>query len=159
MLRPFPMAALLICLAGCGSNASKPDSGYGRFITGATAAYESQMADDSVRQLVSLYPPASTRLTMDQEAPDQFGTRLIEQLRAQGYALQEAVQPPAAPQSNRPSALPEESGAASLNYVLDTVSSPNLYRVTLKVGNQTISRAYLARSNVIHPAGAWARKE
>jgi hypothetical protein len=39
------------------------------------------------------------------------------------------------------------------------VASPNLYRVTVTVGQKSLSRAYLAQNNRVAPAGAWVRKE
>ena len=46
-----------------------------------------------------------------------------------------------------------------LRYILDQAES-NLYRVTLLVGNQSLTRAYSAAQNgTLYPAGAWVRKE
>ena len=43
--------------------------------------------------------------------------------------------------------------------ILDQAES-NLYRVTLLVGNQSLTRAYSAAQNgTLYPAGAWVRKE
>jgi hypothetical protein len=47
----------------------------------------------------------------------------------------------------------------SLRYILDQVDSLNLYRVTLLVGHQSMTRAYLAQDSTVHPAGLWSRKE
>ncbi len=44
-------------------------------------------------------------------------------------------------------------------YVVDQASGSNLYRVTLLVGAQTLTRAYLTQDDRVNPAGAWARKE
>ena len=35
----------------------------------------------------------------------------------------------------------------------------NLYRLTLMVGNQSITRPYLAQNGTFAPAGYWVRKE
>jgi hypothetical protein len=43
--------------------------------------------------------------------------------------------------------------------VLDAAASPNLYRVTVMVGQKSLSRAYLAQNDRVAPAGAWVRKE
>ncbi|MEI7995190.1 MAG: hypothetical protein WCH01_09845 [Methylococcaceae bacterium] len=34
-----------------------------------------------------------------------------------------------------------------------------MYRVTLLVGNQSMTRAYLVQDSTVHPAGLWSRKE
>jgi hypothetical protein len=44
-----------------------------------------------------------------------------------------------------------------LRYVLDRAA--DLVRVTLEIGEQSMSRAYLAQNDALHPAGAWVRKE
>jgi hypothetical protein len=160
-------AAALICLAGCaatGTGTGTPST-YGNFIAIAPAAHEKQLADDAARQLLLLYPPASTRLVLRQASADGFGKQLVELLRSQGYALQE-VQPPvgmlttAATPAPTPAAnAPDAAASVAFNYVLDTIASPKLYRVTLVLGGQIISRAYVPQSDAIHPAGAWVRKE
>ena len=76
----------------------------------------------------------------------------MEALRAKGYAL---VEVKASPQEAAPATVP----GLSLHYVLDAVASPNLYRVTVMVGQKSLSRAYLAQNNRVAPAGAWVRKE
>jgi hypothetical protein len=44
-----------------------------------------------------------------------------------------------------------------LRYVLDQADS--LYRLTLLVGVQSISRPYVAENGTAQPAGYWARRE
>jgi hypothetical protein len=46
-----------------------------------------------------------------------------------------------------------------LRYVLDQAGDSNLYRLTLMVGNQSITRPYLAQNGTFAPAGYWVRKE
>lgn len=162
---PLSFAAALICLAGCATTGTGTGthSAYGNFIASAPVAHEKQLADDAARQLLLLYPPASTRLDLRQASADGFGKQLVELLRGKGYALQE-VQLPAAPPltASTPAPAPNASDAAAsvaFNYVLDAIASPKLYRVTLVLGGQTISRAYVPQSEALHPAGAWVRKE
>ena len=76
----------------------------------------------------------------------------LEERIAKGYAL---VEVKASPQEAAPPTAP----GLSLHYVLDAVASPNLYRVTVMVGQKSLSRAYLAQNNRVAPAGAWVRKE
>ena len=147
-MRQFTLAALLaMALAGCASTAP-----YGNFATHPPAGLEERIAADTVKQLVALYPPARTRFHLGQPTPDAYGSALVEALRAKGYAL---VEVKASPQEAAPATAP----GLSLHYVLDAVASPNLYRVTVMVGQKSLSRAYLAQNNRVAPAGAWVRKE
>lgn len=163
-MRALPsLIAILSCLTGCGTTSTNTSGGYGNFIPSAPAAHEKQLADDAARQLQLLYPPASTRLDLRQSAPDGFGKQLVEALRSQGYAVQEvppAVGSTAADSHAAPAAsTPDASSSVSFNYVLDSITSPTLYRVTLVLGSQTMTRAYVPQSEAVHPAGAWVRKE
>ena len=143
-MRQITLAALLaMALAGCASTAP-----YGNFATHPPAGLEERIAADTVKQLVTLYPPARTRFHLGQSTPDAYGSALVEALRAKGYALVEFKE-----------AAPATAPGLSLHYVLDAVASPNLYRVTVMVGQKSLSRAYLAQNNRVAPAGAWVRKE
>ena len=141
------LALLVVGLAGCATTAP---STYGNFTQSAPAAFNQTMADDAAKQLVAVYPPASTRFDLQHATPDAFGSSLVESLRAKGYALLEFK--PAAPDATATAGKP-------LRYILDQAES-NLYRVTLLVGNQSLTRAYSAAQNgTLYPAGAWVRKE
>ena len=152
------LSALLciVALAGC-STAPSP---YGNFIREAPEGVGRTVAEDAVRQLTVIYPPANTRFDVQQPTPDPFGTLLTQSLRAKGYALQEGAAPPVAQDraargdggmaAGAPAVLP-------LRYVFDRAA--DLYRVTLLVGDQSLTRAYLAQNGAVHPAGAWVRKE
>ena len=152
-------ACALLCaasLAGCAA----PSLPYGNFVREAPAGYDRTVAEDAVRQLAAVYPPAHTRFELQQATPDAFGQQLTASLRAKGYALRESTVSSAAQRKT----AREEGGAAvgaapvlPLRYVLDRAAE--LYRVTLLVGDQSLTRAYLAQDDTIHPAGAWVRKE
>jgi hypothetical protein len=143
---------LLVGLSGCATTQSK----YGNFLPPTSAAYNKTMAEDAVKQLLILYPPASTRFDLQQTTPDTFGITLVESMRAKGYALME-IKPELPAQRNSEAQNPPTG--LSLRYVLDQVNSLNLYRVTLLVGNQSMTRAYLVQDSTVHPAGLWSRKE
>ncbi|MBB1602620.1 MULTISPECIES: TrbH Mating pair formation protein [Burkholderiales] len=149
------LALLVVGLAGCATTAP---STYGNFTQSAPAAFNQTMADDAAKQLVAVYPPASTRFDLQHATPDAFGSSLVESLRAKGYALLEFK--PAAPASAASAATDATATAGKpLRYILDQAES-NLYRVTLLVGNQSLTRAYSAAQNgTLYPAGAWVRKE
>jgi hypothetical protein len=141
------LALLVVGLAGCATTAP---STYGNFTQSAPAAFNQTMVDDAAKQLVAVYPPASTRFDLQHATPDAFGSSLVESLRAKGYALLEFK-----------SAATDATATAGkpLRYILDQAES-NLYRVTLLVGNQSLTRAYSAAQNgTLYPAGAWVRKE
>ena len=145
-----------VALAGC---AAAP-SPYGDFAREAPAGYDRTVVEDAVRQLTAVYPPAHTRFDLQQPAPDPFGTVLMQALRAKGYAVQEAGSSPAAPNKTARGDGATAPGAPAvfpLRYVFDQAA--DLYRVTLLVGDQSLTRAYLAQQGAMYPAGAWVRKE
>ena len=143
-MRQFALSAFLVmALAGCASTVP-----YGNFATEPPAGLEERIVADTVKQLVTLYPPARTRFHLGQPTPDAYGSALVEALRARGYALVEFKE-----------AAPATAPGLSLHYVLDAAASPNLYRVTVTVGQKSLSRAYLAQNDRVAPAGAWVRKE
>ena len=151
LLGHAPLLFLLAGLAGCTS--IEP---YGNFLgANAPATLNEKLAADTVKQLTVLYPPASTRFDLGQPTPDAYGSALVESLRIKGYAILEFEPDEAAPAGNSDTARP----GLSLRYVLDAPASTNLYRVTVMVGSQSLSRAYVAQNDTVAPAGAWVRKE
>ena len=151
LLGHAPLLFLLAGLAGCAS--IEP---YGNFLgANAPATLNEKLAADTVKQLTVLYPPASTRFDLGQPTPDAYGSALVESLRIKGYAILEFEPDEAASTDNPDTARP----GLSLRYVLDAPASTNLYRVTVMVGAQSLSRAYVAQNETVAPAGAWVRKE
>ena len=153
-MRKITIAALLVlALSGCATTGQ-----YGNFVPPTAAADQQQLAREAVQQLAVLYPPAKTRLELQQATPDAFGQALVQALRERGYALLEfdpasaKAQATAASSSASPAGLP-------LRYVLDQAGDSNLYRLTLLVGNQSITRPYLVQDGSFAPAGYWVRKE
>ena len=148
----------LLGLFGC---ATPQPSSYGNFTQSVPAAMHQTLANDAVAQLAALYPPAATRLDLQQATPDAFGSLLVGSLRAKGYALLE-FKPGAETAASLATATATDRAAGAgqpLRYILDQLDA-NLYRLTLLVGNQSLTRAYLtAQNGTVHPAGAWARKE
>ena len=151
LLGHAPLLFLLAGLAGCAS--IEP---YGNFLgANAPATLNERLAADTVKQLTVLYPPASTRFDFGQPTPDAYGSALVESLRIKGYAILE-FEPDEAASAD----APDTAGPGlSLRYVLDAPASTNLYRVTVMVGSQSLSRAYVAQNDTVAPAGAWVRKE
>ncbi|MFL6633912.1 MAG: conjugal transfer protein TrbH [Massilia sp.] len=148
-MRKIALLALLAFLAGCAA-APKP-AGYGSFVT-ASDAIDMKMVDDTVKKLVTLYPPANTRFEVQHSATDPFGTSLVATLREQGYALQEHMS------ASTPDA-DDKGKSLTLAYVFDKPTGTDLYRVTLTIDTQNLSRVYLAKDGSVAPAGYWVRKE
>lgn len=159
MRKIISVIVLAAALAGCAT------SQYGNFAKTSPAVFDQKMATDTVSQLVKLYPPATTRLELQQATPDAFGIALVNNLRAQGYAVMEykpAGTNPAAGTDGKAASQPAAASARPgypLRYVLDQFSGTNMYRVTVLVGSQSLTRAYAAQNDTVLPAGAWVRKE
>jgi len=157
-MHKIAMATLcVLTLAGCATTAP-----YGNFANNSTAT-DQMMASDSVRQIVSLYPPAKTRFKLKHQTPDIFGATLIRRLREQGYAIVEFD-----PKEAKPHALATDHHSETpdtpttvllLRYVLDHADGSNLYRLTIMIGTQSISRPYIEQTGTIVSAGYWVRKE
>ena len=143
-------------IIGCGSTASYE---YGNFVTpSAPANLNETIVGDTIKQLITLYPPASTRFDLGQPASDMYGTKLVQSLRLNGYALSEFVPAAVANGTNHEGTISASPGL-SLRYIVDAPDGLNLYRVTVMIGSQSLSRVYTAENKFVSPAGAWARKE
>ena len=114
-------------------------------------ALNATLLTDTVKQLEALYPPASIQLNIGQaiENNDSFGTGLIAALRNHGYAVQDYSEQPLSDKGIR------------LQYLLDVPATAEqaLYRVKIKVGGNTLTRAYVMQNDTFIPAGSWTRRE
>jgi type IV secretion system protein TrbH len=162
MMREIALLALL-GLAAC-TTAPTPTP-YGNF-AGTRAGFDEKMAADTVKQLLVLYPPATTQFNLRQATPDAFGASLVSGLRDKGYAVSEgkleqtAQQArPSNPAGQEKTAGMQQPAGLDLRYVLDQPVSLNLYRVTVLVGNQSLTRAYVEQNAALLPAGSWVRRE
>jgi hypothetical protein len=90
-------------------------------------------------------------LTLRHTAPDLFGATLLATLREKGYALQEYGPP-------GKGATTATAGARAFSYVFDRPAD-DLYRVTLTIDDQSLSRVYRPKDGTLAAAGAWVRKE
>ena len=124
------IVSLALLALALGLGGCATTSQYGNFVQSA-ALDQQKLATDAVQQLATLYAPARTRLELQQPTPDPFGQALVT----------------------------AASGGLPLRYVLDQAGDSNLYRLTLMVGNQSITRPYLAQNGTFAPAGYWVRKE
>lgn len=147
------ISALIAGLSGCAAN-----SPYGNY-SEAPAAYDKAMASDTVSHLVGMYPPALTHWNIRQPSEDAYGAALIALLRSRGYSVTEFTKD-GTKKAQAASELASARGV-DLRYVVDTLApAVDLYRVTVLVGDQSISRAYIPQKNgTVAAAGSWARKE
>lgn len=169
-MRKFIVTVLFsLGLAGCATHTP-----YGNFVENQAGLNQHKVASDSVKRISELYPPAKTRFELQQPTPDAFGMALVRGLRDQGYALlefdEEAAKEQQRQQATRSTrtapnieadSIPTEPTGSGLplRYVFDQFTGTNMYRVTVIVGNESLTRAYSQESGVIVPAGYWVRKE
>lgn len=116
---------------------------YGNFTQASHGVFE-LMAKDTAAQLGHVYPPAKNRLCLSQKVSDPFGMRLIELLRKQGFGVMEKA---------------NSSREANFFYVVDEPIPRSLYRVSVFVGEQSLSRAYSLQHGVLAPVSSWSHKE
>ncbi|WP_249186885.1 conjugal transfer protein TrbH [Pseudomonas sp. KB-10] len=143
-----------IALFACLWLAACANGPYGNFAEHSTPAINQQLASATVRQLATLHPPAQTRLQIAQETTDGYGIALVRSLRDSGYSLQEFNLQAKAAEKPASTDVPLQ-----VNYIVDTPNDGNLYRVTLLVGRETLSRAYIVQNDRLQAAGVWVRKE
>ena len=160
--------SVLILLSGCAM--TQP---YGSFIQNPSPAfsqYSEVLAIDVADQIRRLYPAASTQFDLRHNANDAFGQALIDKLRSDGFAVIENVSPAnsflaaiQSPEDSENASNTPISGKAiqhnglALGYIID--QSGDLYHVSIMIEDQQLTRAFIAQSGQIQPAGLWVRKE
>ncbi len=137
---------LSFVLAGC---ATLP---YGNYIEHNIESHNKVMASDAAHQLMLLYPPASTQFNIAHRAEDSFGDALLQSLRMGGYAIHQDQKS----NLNKPKD-PSVTKGLMLGYIFD--QTEDLYRLTVLVDEQVLTRAYSVGENTVNPAGYWVRKE
>lgn len=150
------LTLLVLGLCACGTTRPR----HGVFLTPEKTQLIAQIvAEDAVNGMISLYPPANTKLKIEplpnENERDLFGTVFLENLRRRGYAVSEITENAKQRSGN------DESLGSNFCYVLDqTGENPQQYRLTIQVGTQFISRAYEQQAaDKIVPVSYWARKE
>lgn len=139
---------LLFVLSGCATTQ------YGNYVQDDSSVHNNVMASDAAYQLLQHYPPASTRFEMQHPAEDSFGVAFVEYLRGGGYAVQEYQQ---AKFAATHTVSDEGNKGIALAYILDDAS--DIYRLSLTVDAQRLTRAYTPDNGKILPAGHWLRME
>ncbi len=138
---------LLFILSGCATTQ------YGNHVQNDSSAHNNVMASDAAYQLLQHYPPASTRFEMQHAAEDSFGVAFVEYLRSGGYAVQEYQLSKFAATDTTET----DNKGIALAYILD--DSSDIYRLSLTVDEQQLTRAYTPDQDKILPAGHWLRME
>ncbi|MFH0782575.1 MAG: conjugal transfer protein TrbH [Pseudomonadota bacterium] len=109
-----------------------------------TQVEQQLIVSDAVKKLADLYLPAKTRLSF-QANEDTFGISLLHDLREEGYAVQEQTQD-----------TQKDPSGLQVRYILDQAG--DLYRVTVMIGNDSLSRPYSLQNGVLTVAGCWVHK-
>lgn len=136
-----------LLLVGCATNTPY----YGNYLKPSEVAVNKEMAVDTAKQLSATYSPAATRIDLKQPASDEYGGTLIKLLRAKGYAVAEYN-----PANTKATSITNQH--INLQYIIDQVPTANLYRTTLLINNQPLSRVYTAQNGALRPAGAWVKR-
>lgn len=156
-MRCLPLvAAATFSLLGCSNPPPPAAHGYFFDAAAATPAFAQAAAADAVKKLSALHPPAHTRLQLLHPMQDDFGAALTTALRSAGYALAE---PAAVAAVNTSGNAAVQSGATSLAYIVDRQAELGLWRLTLLLNGQPLSRLYRLDGGAAVPAGYWIRKE
>ena len=116
---------------------------YGNF-TSVSQARDVYLAQDATSQLGRVYPPAQNTFCISQRVRDAFGINLVHQMRKKGYGVIE---------NNC------RKQKANFFYVVDAIKSSDLYRISLYIGSQTLSRVYTKTNGKILPISVWTHKE
>ena len=159
---------ILLLISGC--ETTQP---YGSFIRNPSPVFSQHskvMADDVADQIGRLYPAASTQLDLRHNVNDAFGQALLNKLRNEGFAVLESANQKdysltsvnLLDSTEEPSNSPDmeetaQNNGVTLRYIID--QSGDLYHVSILVEDQQLTRAFIAQSGKIQPAGSWVRKE
>ena len=156
-MRCLPLVAVAaLSLLGCASAPPPAEHGYFFDAAAATPAFAQTVADDAVKKLAALHAPAHTLLQLLRPMQDDFGAALTTALRSAGYAIAEPVAVAAVNTSGNPAVQP---GATSLAYIVDRQTELGLWRLTLLLNGQPLSRLYRLDGGAAVPASHWIRKE
>ena len=137
MMKKLISILVMVLLSSCSSMR------YGNF-TQISQDKDEVLAKDAVNRLAKVYVPARTTFTLSHKAHDGFGEKIIENLRKNGYGVVETA---------------SHQKPANFYYVVDESNKNEVYRVSLFVGDQVYSRAYLVKEDVLAPISAWSHKE
>ena len=144
----FILMLTLLLLSGCATTR------YGNYVQNDSSTHNNVMASDAAYQLLQHYPPASTKFELQHVAEDSFGVAFVEYLRGGGYAVQEYKPSKFAATDTD---IETDNKGIALAYILD--DSSDIYRLSLTVDEQRLTRAYTPDQDKMLPAGHWLRME
>ncbi|VEG89813.1 conjugal transfer protein TrbH [Legionella spiritensis] len=136
-MKKLSVLLLMVLLSSCASMR------YGNF-TKASQSKDIYLAKDAVSQLTRVYPPARNTFCISQRICDGFGIMLIQEMRKKGYGVVEK---------------PQSRNKANFFYVVDETEIGRLYRVSLYIGRETLSRVYADTRGKLAPISPWTHKE
>lgn len=136
-MKKLSLILLMILLSSCTTMR------YGNF-TAQAEGRNVYLAQDAVQQLIRIYPPAQNTFCLNQKVTDGYGRSLIQEMRKKGYGVIENVQ---------------QKQKANFFYVVDEIELGQLYRVSLYINSQALSRLYDSNKNQLAPVSAWSHKE
>jgi len=136
-MKKLSVLLLAILLSSCASMR------YGNF-TPPSEGKDVTLAQDAVSQLTRVYPPARNTFFIRQKTCDAFGIHLIQAMRKKGYGVIEDVHP---------------RQKANFFYVVDETECDHLYRVSIYINTQTLSRMYAKTHGKLVPVSPWSHKE
>lgn len=136
-MKQLNLLLLVVLLSSCASMR------YGN-LTDLAPNKDVYLAQDAVSQLSRVYPPTQNTFYIHQQINDGFGIHLIREMRKKGYGIIENVQ---------------ARQKANFFYVVDMLAAKPLYRVSLYIGSQTLSRVYAKTRGKLEPVSPWSRKE
>lgn len=161
MIRSGSLFMLMLAVAVCvGCGGGRPSGKYGNF----AKAESVDLVKDAAGQLIALYPPAKTKMKLIQPIDDPFGYSLVEELRNNGYAIQEYSKPAAAKvKSVMDDVVFDNAPGYDLGYVIDDFYPKDKeLRVTIFIGQEALSRMYLVNEGssgkTYTPLGVWSRR-
>ncbi|MCU7800484.1 MAG: hypothetical protein KZQ70_10125 [gamma proteobacterium symbiont of Lucinoma myriamae] len=160
MFKIIPIMILIFILPAC---TTVSNNQYGNYIDNEHTTYDEQIANDVIQKIQKSFSPANTRFNLKQESDDAFGQLLVSTLRSNGYALSELGDLNSGEDINNVKVEKNNPYAKKpigydLNYIVDQPMQ-GFYRVTLLIGKESLSRAYLIQDSLIQPASAWIHKE
>lgn len=134
MIKNVAIALIVLFVTGC---ASKPPI-YGDFVEAAPETVEF-ISVDAVKKLANIYPVAHSVFRMNAEQGGILGDAIEDGMRDEGFAV-------------------GHSGGKRLDYIFDTLPDSS-YRLTMLVGDSSISRLYKTEQGVTKPVTGWTVRE
>lgn len=129
---------------------------HGNYLGTRNIDQERFLARDAIKQLKDTFPPAQNQLDMQHKTLDLFGLYLVENLRTEGYAVKEYKEKPFYDLSSADDSV---NDGVPFAYVVDKAKESDFIRVTLLVGEQSLTRAYKVDEDMMKPAGYWFYRE